>query len=69
MMALSKRSRYPSKGLLSPYLILNKYEISFFQAFALRNAAKKASYNYLNKSIIPSINLWYHCPVVPIRVM
>ncbi|GMN70441.1 hypothetical protein TIFTF001_039507 [Ficus carica] len=53
MMVLSKRSKYPFKGSFSPCLILNKYEVSFFLVFALRNTTKKASDNCLNESSTP----------------
>ena len=68
MMALSKQSRYPFKGSFLPCLILNKYEVSFFWVFTLRNVVKKSSDNYLNESIIPCISFQYNCQAVLVRV-
>ncbi|GMN60232.1 hypothetical protein TIFTF001_029323 [Ficus carica] len=45
-----------------------KYEVTFFEDFALRNTAEKALDNYLNESIISGISLRYHCRAVPARV-
>ncbi|GMN21433.1 hypothetical protein TIFTF001_048880 [Ficus carica] len=68
MTALSKRSRYSLSGSLSPCLIPNKYDVSIFRVFEPRNAATKASANFLNELIDPGINLRYHCRAAPVRV-
>ncbi|GMN47778.1 hypothetical protein TIFTF001_016958 [Ficus carica] len=61
-------SRYPFKGSFLLCIIPNKYEVSFFRVFALRNAVEKASENWLNKSIILGISLQYHCRAKLVRV-
>ncbi|GMN60129.1 hypothetical protein TIFTF001_029210 [Ficus carica] len=61
-------TRYPFKGSFLPCLILNKYEVSFFRVFALRNATEKASENCLNESIVPGISLRYHYRAVPVLI-
>ncbi|GMN60641.1 hypothetical protein TIFTF001_029742 [Ficus carica] len=64
--SLSKRLY---EGVIGAILDLHDGLIKVVQVFALRNATEKASDNCLNKSIVPSINLRYHCPTVPVRVL
>ncbi|GMN61192.1 hypothetical protein TIFTF001_030276 [Ficus carica] len=65
---LIKAVKVFSQWFPSPYLILNRYEVSIFRVFAPRNAVAKASASCLNEFTDPGISLRYHCRAAPVFI-